>query len=406
MIKLSSIPERLTRVTLSGQIIKEIDGLRFIAILPVLIQHMNERFIKHSPIDFGHDFKAKETLLGFWASMGFIGVYIFFVISGFVLGLQFAKYRLVQGQPINLRLYYWRRITRLEPPYIFWITTFFVVFLITKQADFFTYLPHYVANLTYTHALIYNDWSPFNPVIWTLEIEVQFYIIAPFVALALFAIQNKLARRLGIVLAILLIISAQLYFFPTVSQINHDGNLYKLTNLNITAHLHYFLLGFLLADIYICDWKTINKNIIFDVLAIGCFLAMVYGFRWNFNFLSTTFFVLALLGFFYSSFKSVYLNAFITNRWIMAIGGMCYTIYLIHLPLAELLILWTKNISISTSYEINLLLQLSIFIPIVLLVSAIFYLLLEKPFMYRDWPKRLAAKFSSKHRRLNHLDEE
>lgn len=406
MFKLSSIPERLSRVTLEGKIIKEIDGLRFIAILPVLIQHMNERFINHTSINFGTNFKSKETLLGFWASMGFIGVYIFFVISGFVLGLQFARYKLIQGKSINLKRYYWRRITRLEPPYIFWMTAFFVIFLITKHADFFTYLPHYLANLTYTHALIYDDWSPFNPVIWTLEIEIQFYIIAPFLALGLFTIKNKAIRRCGIILAVLLIITAQWYFFPTVAQIDQHGDLYKITNLNITAHLHYFLLGFLLADIYICDWKSMKKNIIFDVLAITCFLAMVYGFRWNFNLFSTAFFVLALFGFFYSSFKSIYFNAFITNRWIMAIGGMCYTIYLIHLPLAELLIRVTKNIAISNSYEINLLLQLCIFIPVVLILSAIFYLLLEKPFMYNDWSKRLAAKFSIKNRKPNNLDEE
>jgi peptidoglycan/LPS O-acetylase OafA/YrhL len=396
MFKFSSIPDRLSRVTLDGNIIKEIDGLRFVAILPVLIQHMNERFLKYTPIDFGANFKSKETLVGFWASMGFIGVYIFFVISGFVLGLQFARYKLIQGKPINLKRYYWRRIKRLEPPYVFWMTAFFLIFLITKHADFFTYLPHYLANITYTHALFYNDWSPFNPVTWTLEVEIQFYILAPFLALGLFTIKNKIIRRTGVIVAILLIIALQHYFFPTVAEIDHYPDLYKITNLNISAHLHYFLVGFLLADIYICDWKLMNKNVGYDILALISMVAMTYCFRWNFDMGSRILFLIALFGFFYGSFKSVYFNAFITNRWIMAIGGMCYTIYLIHLPLAELLIRITKNIAISSSYEINLLVQLCIFIPFVLLFSALFFLLLEKPFMYNDWPKRLTAKYFTK----------
>ena len=393
MLKLNSIPDRLTRVTLDGNIVKEIDGLRFFAILPVLIQHMNERFLKYTTIDFGNNFKSKETLVGFWASMGFIGVYIFFVISGFVLGLQFARYKLIQGKPINLKRYYWRRIKRIEPPYVFWMTAFFLIFLITKHADFFTYLPHYLANLTYTHAIFYNDWSPFNPVTWTLEVEIQFYILAPFLALGLFAIKDKIIRRTGVILSVLLIIAAQHYLFPTVSEIDQYPDLYKITTLNITAHLHYFLVGFLLADIYICDWKLMNKSALFDVLAIISTVAMTYGFRWNFNMGSRVFFLVALFGFFYSSFKSIYFNAFITNRWVMAIGGMCYTIYLIHLPLAELMIRLTKNMIISSSYEINLLLQLCIYIPLVLLFSALFFMILEKPFMYNDWPKRFAAKY-------------
>ncbi|RZL39702.1 MAG: acyltransferase [Pedobacter sp.] len=391
MFKISEIPNHLSRITSSGKFIKEIDGLRFIAIFTVLVQHLNERFVRNTAIAFST--RPLDTTIGFLAEMGFIGVYIFFVISGFVLALPFALHKLKGGRSIELKNYYWRRVTRLEPPYIFWMTIFFIAFLVTKHQDFFAYLPHYLANLTYTHAIFYNDWSPFNPPTWTLEVEIQFYILAPFLALGLFSIKHKLFRRIGFLLAIVLILLLQQFFFPDIKQLEATQDLYKQINLNITAHIHYFLIGFLLVDIYICDWEKIEKKYIFDVLALIALTVMAYGFRWNFEFVSRLLFTASLFVFFYSAFQSVLLNKFITNRWIMAIGGMCYTIYLIHLPMAEFIIKFTKGIELSNIYELNLLVQLLIFIPITLVVSGIFFLLIEKPCMDKDWPQKLMLKF-------------
>ena len=56
------------------------------------------------------------------------------------------------------------------------------------------------------------------------------------------------------------------------------------------------------------------------------------------------------------------MNRLITNRWVMAIGGMCYTIYLIHLPFAEFLV--------------GLLLLMGLFTRTALLTGAIIILLL------------------------------
>ena len=42
-----------------------------------------------------------------------------------------------------------------------------------------TLLPHFFASLFYAHGLVYGSWSEINAVTWSLEIEVQFYILAP-----------------------------------------------------------------------------------------------------------------------------------------------------------------------------------------------------------------------------------
>ncbi|ANH80450.1 hypothetical protein A8C56_05100 [Niabella ginsenosidivorans] len=377
-----SIPEKLRRVTSGGKFINEIDGLRFVAIIPVLIQHMTERFERNTSINFA---KPEEgNFLSFLASRGFLGVYIFFVISGFILALPFASHYLKQKKKVPLKNYFWRRLTRLEPPYIIWMSVFFILFLFARHESFSSYFPHYLANITYTHTLIYKEWSPFDPPTWTLEIEVQFYILAPFLSYLFFSVKNKMRRRVInlVAVTVLMLLQQYLQFYA------------RPYNFTILGHLHYFLVGFFLADIFLEDWNStpIKGNGRFDVIAIIALITLLFGWSWDFVWYSRILVVTALFLFFYSAFKSRYVNRFLCNRWITAIGGMCYTIYLIHLPFSELLIAITKKIHFTQFYAPNLLLQLLIFIPLILIISAFCFLLLEKPFMDKNWPKRFYQK--------------
>ncbi|WP_316788102.1 acyltransferase [Pedobacter frigoris] len=379
---LQSIPDRLIRVTSGGKLIKEIDGLRFVAILPVIIQHLSERFERNTAIQFAVE--PQNTLTNFLAHRGFLGVYIFFVVSGFVLALPFASYYLQEGKKVSIRAYFWRRLTRLEPPYIIWMTFFFLVFVIHKHQSFSEYLPHYLCNITYTHAIIYNEWSPFNPPTWTLEIEVQFYIIAPFLASFFFFIKNKAYRRFFNVFMIVLVMLVQQHF-----------KLYQNPySFSILGHLHYFLIGFFLADIYLCDWGQISKSRFYDLIAILSFVGLIYSWSWNYEISSRFLVVVCLFVFFFAVFKGDYVNRFITNRWVMVTGGMCYTIYLVHLPLSEFFMLFTKDISFGSDYTVNLLIQLVLFIPLVLILSSVAFLLFEKPFMDKNWPKKFTHQIS------------
>ncbi|WP_316844654.1 acyltransferase [Pedobacter psychrodurus] len=380
---LQSIPDKLARVTSGRKLISEIDGLRFFAILPVLIQHLNERFERNTSIDFINP--GGDTFANFLAYRGFLGVYIFFVISGFILALPFASYHLASGKKIGIGQYFWRRLTRLEPPYIFWISIFFLVYIFQRHVSFFEYLPHYFANITYTHAIFYGVWSPFNPPTWTLEIEIQFYILAPFLSYLFFTIRKKGLRRALNIVFILVLMLVQQYFkwyMPPFS-------------LSILGHLHYFLVGFMLADLYTCDWALIRKSRIYDFVALISLVGLIGLWSWGFEFINRLAVVICLFVFFIAAFKGDLINRLITSRWIMAIGGMCYTIYLIHLPFAEFFIVFSKHLTLTRYYTINLLLQLCLFIPIVLALSAVFFLCFEKPFMDKNWPSTIVRRVYS-----------
>lgn len=380
---LNKIHSRLTRITSGGKLIREIDGLRFMAILPVMIQHFTERFDRYSTVTFVHT--PVDNFTSYIASRGFLGVYIFFVISGFVLALPFASHKFMSKKKVEISTYFWRRLTRLEPPYIIWMTLFFILFVFHNRVTFSEYLPHYLANITYTHTLIYNRWSPFNPPTWTLEIEIQFYILAPFLSMLFFQIGNKLYRRIFNVLFIILLVLVQQYY-----------GLYKNPySFTILGHLQYFLIGFILVDFYLNDWRDLKRSTVFDVTGLLSLASFIYFWSWNYELSSRVAVILSLFIFFISVFKGNYLNQFVTNRWIMVIGGMCYTIYLIHLPFAEFWIRITKSIHITDIYTLNLLIQLVIFIPLIIVISAFFYVLIERPFMNKDWPQNLLAKAKS-----------
>ena len=356
--------------------------MRFLAIFPVVLQHLAERFERNSPVNL-HE-SVDFSFASFVLNRGFIGVYIFFVISGFILGLPFAASALRGGRKVNLKSYYVRRLTRLEPPYIIAMTIAALALLVMGMYSLSEMLPHYSASIFYLHNIIYRKWTFINPPVWTLEIEVQFYIMAPFLALFIFKIGHVLVRRISLVAFIVGIMLFQQYF--DIQE--------RYTNFTILGHLHYFLIGFFLADIYLNEWKTeIKKHVVFDFLSILAFVSLIYSWSWQFPLVNCIIFSFSLWLLFFSVFKSIWVNRFVTLPWITAIGGMCYSIYLIHLPITELFIRITGHLTFSNYYLVNYLIQLIMLIPVLLCLSIIFYLAIEKPCMYKDWPQRFKMFF-------------
>ena len=197
----------LSRKTTSTNFIPEIDGFRFYAIFTVLLYHLNTHVsrvlvVKGVLTDYSHSFVFKV------AHEGGIGVNVFFAISGFILALPFAKQRLFDTTPVSLKSYYIRRLSRLEPPYVLSLVLLLGVHVIVLQENFNSIFPNFLASLLYIHNIVFDQWSAINPVAWSLEVEVQFYVLAPVLAM-LFSIRNATARRL---VFLLLIVGSMLHY--------------------------------------------------------------------------------------------------------------------------------------------------------------------------------------------------
>ena len=111
-----------------------------------------------------------------------LGVILFFLISGFILSIPFFNQYWFDGKNVELKDYFIRRLIRLELPFLLAITGFLVVQLSILGASFTEIFPNYLVTIFYFHTSIFNEYSIINPVTWSLETEVQFYILIPFSA--------------------------------------------------------------------------------------------------------------------------------------------------------------------------------------------------------------------------------
>jgi peptidoglycan/LPS O-acetylase OafA/YrhL len=79
-------------------------------------------------------------------------------------------------------------------------------------------------------------------------------------------------------------------------------------------------------------------------------------------------------------------------RWglIPVIGGMCYSIYLVHARVIALVIHGAlAKLPLFGTFVADYVTVFSISVPLVLIVSTVFFLLIEKPCMQPDWPRQL-----------------
>lgn len=375
----------LSRKTSSNTFIPEIDGLRFIAIITVLFYHLNTVLIRSVEGGFeGQIFKETYQELGWWMIRLDLGVKVFFAISGFILALPFIKsYDL--NKPINLKSYFIRRVTRLEPPFLISLIVLFIGQVLLLKQDLSTLWQNFVASLFYMHGFIFGEPSKINPVTWSLETEFQFYILMPIFMWFLF--KNK-----GLTFSIVgLVVFSLLTYFSKSAIINFD---IKFLTHSLGVHLGNFLTGILFALIYYKkpDWIK-QKNIVFDLIGLLAFFMLFKYYKPQAYISNSIVFNIAILLLFTSVFKGKLLNFIFTRQFIYTIGGMCYSIYLIHYVILHLTVPRTLVLTSGMDYKLQLLVQSVIHVPIVLVISIIFFVLFERPFMDKDFFKKIGQKY-------------
>lgn len=371
--------KHLQRPINTSNYILEVDGFRFFAIFTVCLLHLNNFFGRSINYDYYEEVRDINSWSWFVNRSG-LGVEIFFAISGFVIALPFMKHYLTASNKPKLKSYFLRRITRLEIPFLLSCILFYISYIITSDKSFCSEIGHFLATITYTHEFIYGYWSPFNPVTWSLETEIQFYILAPWLIHFIF---NK--PLTGIWLTKLLCLAAiplfLKYFYYTQLQEWH-------LHMSIIVFLPYFLVGFIVAYLYIRHEKFLRqKKWGWDILGlIGMYSLFFYAWAPN-----QIYFCIFSLLLFISIFKGKLLNYFFTRRIIYIIGGMCYTIYLLHYPSFHFIGKFTKIFVVSDHFIVNYLIQAVVIFPVSFLICSIFFILIEKPCMDKNWPQKLYA---------------
>ncbi len=367
--------EKFRRITSGGKYIPEIDGLRFMAIFWVAAwMHLPTMMNEHL---FNGNLLANKYVAAVIVEGGH-GVSFFFMISGFILALPFIKQKIPGDKPVSLKKYYLRRLTRLEPPYLAALLIAFLLLVFYKGESFNEQLPHLGASSIYIHNVVYNSASSVLGVAWSLEVEVQFYLLAPFLCF-IFLIKHTLFRRL---LLALLIVASSLYAWDSLWE--HP--------IILPNFLCYFFSGMLLADLYSTGHKLkLNSNIGFIsgiiILAASPFLISL-----NSVWLFLAKQMLLFLAFYLVLFNGK-LKKLMSLQWITIIGGMCYSIYLLHVLIMSGVARGLNSI-FSLEGALAIIVYAIILLASVLLFSAVFYRLIEQPCMKKDWWKRVFRKNS------------
>lgn len=161
---------------------KDIQGLRAVAIILVVLAH--------APLGI--------------VSGGFIGVDVFFVISGYLItGLISREYQ--ENQKIDLLDFYARRLKRLFPALLLMVVVVYVFSLwflsvseVTTQLASLPYAISWTSNLYFTFQTVdyFDELSTRDLFLhtWSLGVEEQFYLIWPILIIMLFSFANSFVR--------------------------------------------------------------------------------------------------------------------------------------------------------------------------------------------------------------------
>lgn len=368
--------EGISRITSGRAFIAHIDGLRFLAIMSVVYGHICSAFLVSIAVPHGLlgmlDAGPKNIFFANLGSCGKYGVRLFFLLSGFLLSSPFAKARLAPGtQAPDLGAYFLRRIARIEPPFII---SLLLIYLLVFFADG-NFLPgNLLASAFYSHLLVFQKPSIINDVFWSLEVEVQFYILAPLLA-TVFAFKGAWVRR-GVILAVILLWG---YLLPFLQ---------ASTPQSLLWYLHYFAGGFLLADLYVCGLAEVcsgRKGYVWDIAGLAAFVLLLLAILSG---RSDLYCPAAMFLFALAVFKGPILNKLFSFQPLVVIGGMCYTIYLYHKPMIAAVIAGLQAVGINLvvlPFSLPWFFHAFLILSGVLAACAVLFVCFERPFMRNRW---------------------
>ncbi|MBF0716020.1 acyltransferase family protein [Gemelliphila palaticanis] len=363
-----------------------IDSLRAIAVISVIIYHCNPNYL----------------------SGGFLGVDLFFVLSGYLISsLIIKEYR--ETNSLNLYNFYIRRARRLLPAVYFMITVTLVIMVVFNKPLLdksyldatFGYL--YSSNWWYiVHKLDYFDTfgspSPFKH-LWSLAIEEQFYMFFPIIFIIINKYNNKKFTISKIFKNIILfLILASLITHVILFDINNINRVYYGTD----TRMFELLVGVLGSLIYPLDKLSLRINNIggkiFTIISMLLIIIFVFSmifvteyskflYYGGFLLYSIMFLIIIIT----SGQQGTLISKILSFKPLVFIGKLSYSLYLWHFPI---LVLTTPSSEIGNpNFIYNLMRVVLIFV-----VAYLSYTFVETPIRkqgFVNFIKLLFAKITN-----------
>ena len=330
----------------------EIDGLRALAVIPVIFFHAGINFF----------------------SGGFVGVDVFFVISGYLITTIII--RELNNNTFSIKSFYERRARRIFPALIFIILISSIIsFIFLTRSELVSYFKSVIATLLFFSNLYFYKTSPYfrsesdlEPLLhtWSLSIEEQFYIMFPITLLLFYKFFKRYIFLMLIFGFVASLFICQFLALKTGGTLNFYFTFSRAWELALGA---------------ICAYIIIYKNLSYSVLiknllsTVGVILILFSVFSFSRQTVFPSFYTLvptigtSLIILFAD--RHTFINKILSIKFLVGIGLISYSLYLWHQPLLAFGRIFFDDLSI---------VQKLILIFLSVLMSIFSYFFVEKIF--------------------------
>jgi len=309
---------------------RDIQVLRGLAVLAVVLFHANESYFP----------------------LGYIGVDVFFVISGFVVTPLILRIFTDQpnggGRLSNLRYFYMRRFYRLAPALAVTLAISAIsIFLLGPVGDHQRFARQGIATLllagnvgAYKYSGDYFSPNP-NPLVhtWSLSVEEQIYIFLPLILILILRNRKSVKKITVFILGVISVLSFVSFLFPVILQ-----PLYSRAGIEIASQISFYSpidriwqftaggLAYLLLDRYQNRIRKISKGIqSLTVIAVVMILFTPLYMNLKVSSILASFIAMIVI-----LFKSLDVLPDFLIKKLEWVGDRSYSIYLVHMPLLYL----------------------------------------------------------------------
>ena len=373
--------------------VPSLDGMRGIAVLWVVMFH--HVALGDASRDAWIEALGAIPLVDAVVRNGYLGVDLFFLISGFLLTLPWFVHAAAGQAPPAAREFYARRVRRIVPAYYVQLALLFLLFIPLLRGwdywkrDLYVILWNGVAHAGFLHLTspLTSGSLAVNGALWTLAIEAQYYLLLPLLAPFLVRAPVRAAVA-AFAIAIAWQWQARHGLDAWIAQQMRWGAHWRWTeetvrHLQLTqlpSYLGHFALGSLLGLAWL-QWRdkvarlrpwlalAAAGALALLLVAVGTREAIAGEQTWIVTTLALGTLLLA------SAFGGPVSRALLDRGPLAFVGRVSYSAYLYHLPL---LLLWNAHSPLQGTAA-----SLPAYLALILLAAWISWRFIEQPFLKR-----------------------